>query len=41
VPKALAEGGVHVLVVRTERAANVAVHDRVQAAVAAALGDHL
>jgi 2-succinyl-5-enolpyruvyl-6-hydroxy-3-cyclohexene-1-carboxylate synthase len=41
VPKALAEGGVHVLVVRTDRTANVAVHERIQAAVVAALGDHV
>jgi 2-succinyl-5-enolpyruvyl-6-hydroxy-3-cyclohexene-1-carboxylate synthase len=41
VPKALAEGGVHVLVVRTDRAANVAVHERIQAAVVEALGDQV
>jgi 2-succinyl-5-enolpyruvyl-6-hydroxy-3-cyclohexene-1-carboxylate synthase len=34
---ALATGGVHVLVARTERTANVAVHDELHAAVAAAL----
>ena len=38
VPRALDAGGVRVLVVRTDRAANVGVHNRVQAAVAAALG---
>jgi 2-succinyl-5-enolpyruvyl-6-hydroxy-3-cyclohexene-1-carboxylate synthase len=38
VPVALASGGVHVLVVRSDRAANVAVHDRLLAAVDAALG---
>jgi 2-succinyl-5-enolpyruvyl-6-hydroxy-3-cyclohexene-1-carboxylate synthase len=38
VPAALAAGGVHVLVVRSDRAANVAVHDRLLAAVDAALG---
>jgi 2-succinyl-5-enolpyruvyl-6-hydroxy-3-cyclohexene-1-carboxylate synthase len=41
VPKALAERGVHVLVVRTDRAANVAVHERIQAAVVEALGDQV
>jgi len=35
---ALASGGVHVLVARTDRAANVAVHDELHAACAAALG---
>jgi 2-succinyl-5-enolpyruvyl-6-hydroxy-3-cyclohexene-1-carboxylate synthase len=38
VPEAMAAGGVHVLVVRTDRAANVGVHERLNAAVAAALG---
>jgi 2-succinyl-5-enolpyruvyl-6-hydroxy-3-cyclohexene-1-carboxylate synthase len=41
VPKALADGGVHVLVVRTDREANVAAHERIQAAVVAALGDQV
>jgi 2-succinyl-5-enolpyruvyl-6-hydroxy-3-cyclohexene-1-carboxylate synthase len=38
VPVALAAGGVHVLLVRSDRSANVAVHDRLLAAVDAALG---
>lgn len=38
VPAALAAGGVHVLVVRSDRRHNVAVHDRLLAAVGAALG---
>jgi 2-succinyl-5-enolpyruvyl-6-hydroxy-3-cyclohexene-1-carboxylate synthase len=38
VQEALAAGGVHVLVVRTERSANVALHRRLNAAVADALG---
>ena len=37
VAAALATGGVHVLVARTDRAANVAVHDELHAAAAAAL----
>jgi 2-succinyl-5-enolpyruvyl-6-hydroxy-3-cyclohexene-1-carboxylate synthase len=37
VAAALATGGVHVLVARTDRAANVAVHDELHAACAAAL----
>jgi 2-succinyl-5-enolpyruvyl-6-hydroxy-3-cyclohexene-1-carboxylate synthase len=38
VPAALARGGVHVLVVRTDRSANVEVHHRLNAAVAGAVG---
>jgi 2-succinyl-5-enolpyruvyl-6-hydroxy-3-cyclohexene-1-carboxylate synthase len=41
VPKALADGGVHVLVVRTDRDANVLVHERIQEAVVTALGDQI
>lgn len=37
VPEALAAGGVHVLVVRTGRAANVELHRRLNAAIASAL----
>jgi 2-succinyl-5-enolpyruvyl-6-hydroxy-3-cyclohexene-1-carboxylate synthase len=37
-PGALASGGVHVLVVRTDRSANVEVHHRLNAAVARAVG---
>jgi 2-succinyl-5-enolpyruvyl-6-hydroxy-3-cyclohexene-1-carboxylate synthase len=37
VREATAKGGVHVLVVRTDRAANVEVHGRIDAAVAAAV----
>ena len=39
VAEALAAGGVHVLVVRTDRAANVEVHRRINAAVAEAVTD--
>ena len=37
VREATAKGGVHVLVARTDRAANIAVHGRIDAAVAAAV----
>jgi hypothetical protein len=37
VAESAALGGVHVIVVRTDRAANVAVHDQLHAAAAAAL----
>ena len=36
VARSAALGGIHLLVARTDRAANVAVHDELQAAVAAA-----
>jgi len=39
VTQAIADGGVHVIVVRTDRTANVEVHRRLNAAVAAAVAD--